>query len=243
MCPKPSFRSIFLRTKAHWPTLASQSEALKLKLPFLLLDNIFYKTLHAHVNIITNFLFLPVAILLFIFPLLKPRTSKHPNQIMQTKGIRLWSKNYTLASTPSIGRFYQSQCSIFLFFFRQLCCYISDSFHLFTLFLTDSLEKCQTKSFENEYSTFCNFHLICQFYMFSASGEQFERTEFCLQQHCHWCCEKIDCHNLINFISMSYRPMFINGKNALKMMMTTQQSKFFGFYLLGFLSKMVNCRQ
>ena len=55
-CLKPFFRSIFLWTEAHWPTLASQSKALKLKLPILLLDNIFYKTLHAHVNImITNF--------------------------------------------------------------------------------------------------------------------------------------------------------------------------------------------
>ena len=36
------------------------------------------------------------------------------------------------------------------FLFRQLCLYISDSLHLFTLFLTDSLEKCQTKSFEND---------------------------------------------------------------------------------------------
>ena len=34
-CRKPFSRSIFLRTKAHWPVLASQSEALKLKLPFL----------------------------------------------------------------------------------------------------------------------------------------------------------------------------------------------------------------
>ena len=76
-CPKPFSRSIFLRT---------ESEALKLKLPFLLSDNIFYKTLHAHVNImITNFLFLPVAVLLFIFPPLKPRTSKHPNQIYANK--------------------------------------------------------------------------------------------------------------------------------------------------------------
>ena len=92
--------------------------ALKLKLPFLLLDNIFYKTLHVHVNImITNFLFLPVAVLLFIFLPLKPRTSKHLNQIMQTKGIRLWSKNYTLVSAPSIGRFfYQSRYSFFSFF-------------------------------------------------------------------------------------------------------------------------------
>ena len=31
----PFSRSIFLRTEAHWPALASQSEALKLKLPFL----------------------------------------------------------------------------------------------------------------------------------------------------------------------------------------------------------------
>ena len=66
MCPKPFSRSIFLRTEVHWPALASQSEALKLKLSFLLLDNIFYKTLNAHVNIITNFLFLPVAVLLFL---------------------------------------------------------------------------------------------------------------------------------------------------------------------------------
>ena len=36
MCLKPFFRDIFLRIKAHWPTLASQLEALKLKLPFLL---------------------------------------------------------------------------------------------------------------------------------------------------------------------------------------------------------------
>ena len=85
-CRKPFSRSVFLRTEAHWPALASQSEALKLKLPFLLLDNIFYKILHAHVNImITNFLFLPVAVLLFIFPPLKPRTSKHPNQIYASK--------------------------------------------------------------------------------------------------------------------------------------------------------------
>ena len=85
-CQKPFSRSIFLRTEAHWPALASQSEALKLKLPFLLLDNIFYKTLPAYVNImITNFLFLPVAALLFIFPPFKPRASKHPNQIYANK--------------------------------------------------------------------------------------------------------------------------------------------------------------
>ena len=84
--PLPVFRSIFLRTEAHWSALASQSEALKLKLPFLLLDNIFYKTLHAHVNtLITNFLFLPMAVLLSIFPSLKPRTAKHLNQIYANK--------------------------------------------------------------------------------------------------------------------------------------------------------------
>ena len=77
---------------------------------------------------------------------------------MQTKRIRLWCKNYTLVSAPFIGRFFhQSQCSFFLFFlFRQLCLYISNSLHFFILFLTNSLKKCQTKSFENEYSTFCN---------------------------------------------------------------------------------------
>ena len=32
---KPFFRSIFFRNEAHWPALASQSEALKLNLPFL----------------------------------------------------------------------------------------------------------------------------------------------------------------------------------------------------------------
>ena len=81
-CRKPFSRSIFLRTQAHWPALASQSKALKLKIPFLPWDNLFYKTLHAHTNIMTtNFLFLPVALLLFTFPPLKPRTLKHPNQI------------------------------------------------------------------------------------------------------------------------------------------------------------------
>ena len=41
-----------------------------------------------------------------------------------------------------------------------MCLYISDSLHLFILFLTDSLKKCQTKSFENEYSTFCYFQIL-----------------------------------------------------------------------------------
>ena len=89
-------------------------------------------------------------------------------KFMQTKGIRLWSKNHALVVAPFIGRFlYQSRCSFCPFFlFRQLCLYISNSLHLFTLFLTDSLEKCQTKSFENEYSTFCNS-------IFSLLGRQF----------------------------------------------------------------------
>ena len=76
---------------------------------------------------------------------------------MQTKGIRSWSKNHALVSAPSIGRFFSPIMIEPFFLFRQLCLYISDSLHLFTLFLTDSLEKCQTKSFENEYSTFRNF--------------------------------------------------------------------------------------
>ena len=33
-CPKPFFRSIFLRTEAHWPVLASQSEAFKAETSF-----------------------------------------------------------------------------------------------------------------------------------------------------------------------------------------------------------------
>ena len=85
-CQKPFSRSIFLRTEAHWPALASQSEALKLKFPFLPWDNILYKTIHAHMNITTtNFLFLPMAVLLFTFPPLKPRTLKHPNQVYANK--------------------------------------------------------------------------------------------------------------------------------------------------------------
>ena len=93
---------------------------------------------------------------------------------MQTKGIRLWSKNHSLVSAPSIGRFFLPITiePFFPFFlFRQLCLYISDSLHLFTLFLTDSLEKCQTKSFENEYSTFCNLVFgVVSVSMFEFSG-------------------------------------------------------------------------
>ena len=85
-CLKPFFRRIFLRTEAHWLALASQSEALKLKLPFSAIGQHLLQNPNSHVNIIiTNFLFLPVAVLLFIFPPLKPRTSKHPNQIYANK--------------------------------------------------------------------------------------------------------------------------------------------------------------
>ena len=134
-CLKPFFWDIFFKTKAHWPSLTSQSETLKLKLFSPLFDNISYKTLYVHVNTaITNFLFLPMAVLLFIFLPLKRFTSKYPNQIYaKKKGIRVWPKNHILGSAPSIGRsFYQSRWSPFSFFlFRQSCLYISDSLHLF----------------------------------------------------------------------------------------------------------------
>ena len=96
-CPKPFARSIFLRTEAHWPTLASQSEALELKLRFLLLDNIFYKPLHAHVNIkITNFLFLPIFKFCTtnqLFKYFRDRTSFHLSTLKAT---------YVKTSKPSL---------------------------------------------------------------------------------------------------------------------------------------------
>ena len=82
LCLKPFFRDILLKIETHWPALASQSEALELKLLSPLQDNISYKTLHAHINVmITNFPFLLMAVLLFIFPPFKLFTLKHPNQI------------------------------------------------------------------------------------------------------------------------------------------------------------------
>ena len=76
---KSFFRNILLKTKARSPALASQSEALKLKLLSSPYGNISYKTLHVHVNtMMENFPFLPEAVLLFISPPLKPLTSK-PN--------------------------------------------------------------------------------------------------------------------------------------------------------------------
>ena len=110
----------------------------------------------------TIFLFLPVAVLLFTFPPLKPRTSKHPNQIYANKR----NSFMVYKSHISFRSFYWSlllpiMIELFsLFFFVNCVLYISDSLHLFTLFLTDSLEKCQTKSFENEYSTFCYYNML-----------------------------------------------------------------------------------
>ena len=101
---------------------------------------------------------------------------------MQTKGIRLWSKNHTLVSAPSVGHFFfTNHDELFPFLlFRQLCLYISDSLHLFTLFLTDSLEKCQTKSFENEYSTFFNFQI-----RYHQSTLQIFQKSKCFSQRMH----------------------------------------------------------
>ena len=84
-CLNSFFMEILLKSEAHWLAIVSQFKAFKLKLLFPLWD-ISYKTLHAHMNtMITNFPFLPVAILLFISPPLKPLTSKHPNQIHVNK--------------------------------------------------------------------------------------------------------------------------------------------------------------
>ena len=58
------FKDLPLKTEVHSPTLASQSEALKLKLLSPLQDNLSYKTLHVHVNtMMTNFPFLLEAVL------------------------------------------------------------------------------------------------------------------------------------------------------------------------------------
>ena len=88
------------------------------------------------------------------------KTSK-PNLCKQKEFV-YGLKNYTLVSASSIGSLLLPIVMEPFSLFRQLCLYIhvSDSLHLFTLFLTDSLEKCQTKSFENEYSTFCNFQIL-----------------------------------------------------------------------------------
>ena len=86
MCLKPFFRDLLLKTEAHSPALASQSESLKLKLLSPLLGNISYKTRHVHVNtMMANFLFLPVAVLFFLSPPLKQFKSKQPNKIYVNK--------------------------------------------------------------------------------------------------------------------------------------------------------------
>ena len=69
---------------------------------------------------------------------------------MQTKGIRLWSKNRTLVSALSIGRFFLpitiEPFFPFFFLFRQLCLYISDSLHLFTHFWRILLKSVRRKA-------------------------------------------------------------------------------------------------
>ena len=80
--PKTIFQEHISQDRSTLVRSCKPIRSCKAETFFLLLDNTSYKALHAHVNImITNFLFLPVAVLLFIFPPLKPRTSKHPNQI------------------------------------------------------------------------------------------------------------------------------------------------------------------
>ena len=100
---------------------------------------------------LANFPFLPKAVLLFIFPPLKPLTSKHLNQIYVNK------RNLCMAQKSHIRfRFFYwslllpiTMESISFSLFRQLCLYISDLLPLLSLFLTDSFKKCLTKSFDN----------------------------------------------------------------------------------------------
>ena len=81
---------------------------------------------------------------------------------MQTKEICVRLKNRTLVSASSIGRsVYQLRLSLLFFSFRQLCLYISDLLHFFTLFLTESLNKCQTKSFKNMNTLLSSIFKIC----------------------------------------------------------------------------------
>ena len=84
------------------------------------------------------------------------KTSK-PNLCKQKEFVYGLKITHQFPLLPLVASFTNYDIAFFPFFlFRQLCLYISDSLHLFTLFLTDSLEKCQTKSYENEYSTFCS---------------------------------------------------------------------------------------
>ena len=83
------------------------------------------------------------------------KTSK-PNLCKQKEFVYGLRITHQFSLLPLVASFTNHDVAFSFFFFRQLCLYISDSLYLFTLFLTDSLKKCQTKSFENEYSTFCN---------------------------------------------------------------------------------------
>ena len=89
------------------------------------------------------------------------KTSK-PNLCKQKEFVYGLKITHSFPLLPLVTSFTNHDVAFFPFFFlfRQLCLYISDSLHLFTLFLTDSLEKYQTKSIENEYSTFCNFQIL-----------------------------------------------------------------------------------
>ena len=106
---------------------------------------------------ITNFPFLPVAVLLFIFPPIKPRTSRHPNQIYVNKrNSFMVQKSHISFCSFYWSLFLPITMELFCFFFFVNCAHFIFS----TLFLTDSLEKCQTKNFENEYYTCCNLQIL-----------------------------------------------------------------------------------
>ena len=83
-------------------------------------------------------------------------------KFMQTKRIRLWSKNHTLVSAPSIGRFfYQLWCSFFPFFLFSstvsLYKWLTSPFHS----ISDGFSwKVSDENFENEYSTLRNFQIL-----------------------------------------------------------------------------------
>ena len=74
------------------------------------------------------------------------KTSK-PNLCKQKEFVYGLKITHLFPLLPLIASFTNHDIAFFPFFlFRQLCLYISDSLHLFTLFLTNSLEKCQGKA-------------------------------------------------------------------------------------------------
>ena len=80
--PKTILQEHISQDRSTLARSCKQIRSFKAETSFSAIGQHLLKTLHAHVNImIKNFLFLPVAVLLFIFPPLKPRTSKHANQI------------------------------------------------------------------------------------------------------------------------------------------------------------------